>query len=289
MWCLCAFVIGSVSLGCHLRYDDFYLNHVCGSFRCDNLHDVMQLGALIFHLRLTLVSTCGLFVYVHQEKWSAFWIHSRLPLWSFLVALPDAWLDHLYFRSNHASTPCPAPHVSCRRCAVEGVAARKRILKTWVVVVLYNGSHDQQCSLVMQLVWCGHLLSLWLAAVCLSVSHLLGLSWGQYSRSIIGACRFLSYFEPVGWGVLVMCILCLPAFEGAVCCDCSPPGAVGNANGSGCFHFSSNFSVSFNNSRCCLGLVTFLFASNRDRMYRACPRQRCLWTAQSRDSFSARR
>lgn len=97
-----------------------------------------------------------------------------------------------------------------------------------------------------------------------------------------------------------------------ISCICNvPPGAVGWVYGSGCFHFSSSFSVSFNNAckgseisqwggasanfsegahtRCCLGLVMFRFASNSDRMYSACPRHRCRWTAQSSASFNERR
>lgn len=42
-------------------------------------------------------------------------------------------------------------------------------------------------------------------------------------------------------------------------------------------------------TRCCLGFVMFRFASNRERMYSACPRHRCRWTAQSSASFSERR
>lgn len=65
-----------------------------------------------------------------------------------------------------------------------------------------------------------------------------------------------------------------------------PPGAVGGLYGSGCFHLSSNSSVSWmiacdqvrNSSRprsthggmertlCCRGCMTCLFASNSDRM-----------------------
>lgn len=48
-----------------------------------------------------------------------------------------------------------------------------------------------------------------------------------------------------------------------------PPGAVGGTYGSGCFHPFSSFSVSESRALCCLGSVTWRFASNNDRMYRA--------------------
>ena len=40
---------------------------------------------------------------------------------------------------------------------------------------------------------------------------------------------------------------------------------------------------------CCLGSRMFLFASKRERIYMAWPRQRKRWTDQSRASFSERR
>lgn len=42
-------------------------------------------------------------------------------------------------------------------------------------------------------------------------------------------------------------------------------------------------------TRICRGSWMFLLASNSDRIYRACPRQRCLWTAQSSESLRERR
>jgi len=68
-----------------------------------------------------------------------------------------------------------------------------------------------------------------------------------------------------------------------------PPGAVGAWYGSGCFHFSSKSSASWNKALCCLGSLTFLFASNNDLMYSACPRHKYRWTDQSRANFKERR
>lgn len=100
-----------------------------------------------------------------------------------------------------------------------------------------------------------------------------------YLRSRIGAGRLRSYFEPgirqhfLAQRVILNVIV--------------PPGEVGGRYGSGCFHFSNKFSVSciricgekvsealavdyfYLHTRCCRGSVTCLFASKRDRMYRA--------------------
>lgn len=140
---------------------------------------------------------------------------------------------------------------------------------------------------------------------------------GENSPSVTCAGKFLSYLDPVR--VISITDILHPGFT--LCCAGVrniPPGAVGGQYGSGCFHVCSSFSVSL--KRACVAIgssqpsclagwgplsssialslqltlcfrvsVMCRFASNRDRMYRAWPRQRCRWTAQSSDSFSERR
>lgn len=139
-----------------------------------------------------------------------------------------------------------------------------------------------------------------------------------YLRSSIGQGKLRSYLEPVQFRQHCRIrgrVAVYPEVH-----NNEPPGAVGGRYGSGCFHFSSRFSVSLISSYqarqrspqsplracvkisrrdCCAsvmgrrtlrcrGSVTFLFASKSSRIYSACPRQRYRCTLQSRASLRDR-